>query len=542
MLDVGAPRPSRMVVLPGADTWTLVAFDDEKAWFTTVGTDGRVLGEIVTATPFGRYPGPDGLIGAAPGENLQLLIGRGPFDQTARLSLGLVGFAVRNGDATKERDTGIGEATQRAGATAHGAGLGLVVWMETDPSGWQIRATRVHDGIPLDGEGVVLGSGFPASIAAIFDANDFVVVWADDEGIALRRIAATGALPDPAPSRISDEEASWVRLSSRGDGAALITWVSANTHAVRAARLTGSQVTGVTDVAPGVRAIRTGAAASLDAHLVAFFAPFVVDCRITCPQMPMPALARLVDAMGNPTGPVRQITGPIAYLTRDPAWSSGFWTVPVDQENGTFMARLDAQATAVGGTFVPPGSWIARSGERLELWSPHYRGEVSAEGTNVWYEPLPPIAAGERRILESAPVGGASLIQRDSRLLLRTIVPHHRLADLAVVHVGRIRQGADLLDTIRIEHRGGDVFPALRISLQSGFESDPEIVSTSRPLYELTEGPFVPGEVIEMTVRWSSITTSDLVVWALPEAREVSAEDNFLVLERVEPRRRAVRR
>ena len=138
------------------------------------------------------------------------------------------------------------------------------------------------------------------------------------------------------------------------------------------------------------------------------------------------------------------------------------------------------------------------------------------------------------------------LVKVRGRYYIRPVAPHALRADLGIT-IDRSREAGERIERIRIQHQGGDVIPSMRVGIEGGEKytvwalRKPE-VSSDRPIVDGSiAGPFSPGDVVNVTIRWTDHALNDLFFWALPEARDDDAEDNFVVLSAVE-RRRAVRR
>ncbi|HSN69451.1 MAG TPA: hypothetical protein VLV48_09410, partial [Thermoanaerobaculia bacterium] len=278
-----------VLVSPSPSGWTIFYRADGASRIASLRNDGSVALDSYLTGPF---PSRDSLfyysfVAASARDDAHLLLQPAPFGTV----LGLESIAVVGTRAYLTPTYGMSNAVQQWGRAAHGPGIDLVAWLEAGSNGWDIRATRTKDGLPLDGQGLLLGSGFPTSLEAAYDGEAFAIVWSDSKGIFLRRVDLNGTILDGAPIVISTVGAQPVSVAGSGDGGLLIGWPDPQPTvayvrggALRSTQSPGTQATG--------RQIEVGG--SRAAFLAAFASP-LVGCHFDpCVQDERPVMVRLV--------------------------------------------------------------------------------------------------------------------------------------------------------------------------------------------------------------------------------------------------------
>ena len=231
---------------------------------------------------------------------------------------------------------------------------------------------------------------------------------------------------------------------------------------------------------------------------------------------------QLVTAQGFPTGSPLLITPAMQAIVREPISHGGDWFVPILQPDGPRVVRVSSSATSVLGRAPAIDGELRSAATGIEILGDRFRGLLSADPENVWYEPLP-LDSGESA--EGAMAQSETLlVDTGARLVLRPLASQALSADVAVVHVRRTGSGSQVTDTVRIEHRGGDDVGALHVEVWPAMLS--QGMTSTRPIVNgRIEGPFKEGETIEITLPGIAAPLETLVT-VLPFARETAAADN----------------
>lgn len=507
-----------VLVSPTLEGWAVLYRSEGEARIANVRNDGAIGADRPLSGPFpssasSRSPY---FAAASAREDNHLLIQPAPFGTT----LGLESIAVSGALSFATGTYAIGDAVQKWGRTAHGPGVDLVVWLESGYQGWDIRATRVQEGNPLDGEGIVLASGFPSSLEAIFDGENFAVVWSDRDGIFVRRLDLHATVIDGAPILVSAAAAQQVIVAASGDGALLVGWQEPEAEAaiVRGGRLRSS-----VSVGRGASTDEMEAGGNRTSFLAVLAEPEHM-CNISpCQIGRLPVAVRLLTPEGTPVGDPVPISAPMAVsAVGKPVAHGGEWFVPILKRGDARVVRLPGSASFVIARVPTIEGRLRSAAGGIEILGPAFRGLLSSDPENVWYEPLP-LEPGD--VAEGAmDASDTLLVDTGTRFVLRPIASPTVTADIAVVHRQRSVQGDYSLDGVAIEHRAGDPVSALQVEVRNG-----TVVSSSRPIVNgRIEGPFEQGETIELMV--SGLRLEERVVSGLPFARETAAADNFLVI------------
>ncbi|HEU5162611.1 MAG TPA: hypothetical protein VFV54_05680, partial [Thermoanaerobaculia bacterium] len=351
-----------VLVSPSPSGWTLFYRGDGAARIATVRTDGSVALDSFLTGPF---PSRDSLFyysfrAASARDDSHLLLQPAPLGTI----LGLESIAVTGTRAYVTPTFAISNAVQQSGRTAHGPGLDLVAWLEAGSNGWDIRATRVKDGLPLDGEGLILGSGFPSSLEATYDGATFAIVWSDRDGIFLRRVDLNGTILDAAPIVISTAAAQQVSVAASGDGGLLVGWPDpqATVAYVRSGTVRNTQPAGTSQTG---HQIEVGG--SRDAFLGAFASP-PLGCQFDpCIQDERPVMVRLVTAQGVPTGPPLPLTASILATVGEPVSHRGDWFVPILQPDGPRVVRVTGSGSAILGRVATIAGELRSAANGIEI-------------------------------------------------------------------------------------------------------------------------------------------------------------------------------
>jgi hypothetical protein len=517
------------LISPSPSGWTLFYRAGGAMRIASVTAQGTIASDRILEGPFplldGRYY--YGLEAASARDGNHLLL------QPAAIGtvLGLESIAVAGNAAYATAAYAVFDAVQQWGRTAHAPGLDLVAWLEAGDRGWDIRATRVQDGAPLDEEGLVLGSGFPASLAVAYDGETFAVAWSDRDGIFLRRVDLLGNLPDSAPLLVSTAAAVEVTAAGSGDGGLLLSWPRPRPTVayVRGGRVRSTAFVGSDDT--GDR-LETGG--SRPSYLVTF-AYLPPPCQLgPCEIDFKPVAVQLVGPSGAASGGPVAITDPAPAIAGKPVSHGGEWFVPIVLFTGDpnepyipRVVRLTGSATSsIGSVRTVEGKLRSMTGG-LEILGTTFRGMLSSDPENLWFEPLP-LEDGDAAegVLPASP---ALLVNTGTRFVVRPHSSPTLSADIAVVYTGRSSSGPLVSHTVRIEHRGGDDVPALYVDVRPAHHLE---VTSSRPIVDgRIDGPFKPGEAIELVIRGNLRP----FVTALPFARETAAADNFLLVDEEAP-------
>ncbi len=123
---------------------------------------------------------------------------------------------------------------QQHPAIAHGPNQHLVVWSERDG----LWATRVENGVSLDGRGMQLAEGPTGPASVVFDGESYIVAWwqyaANRVAVYARFISPAGEIDDPLRF-----ESSYANLTLATSGpATLMLWGDMTIQAVRLDRAT----------------------------------------------------------------------------------------------------------------------------------------------------------------------------------------------------------------------------------------------------------------------------------------------------------------
>ncbi len=517
------------LVSPTPSGWAVFYRSGGNARMAAVRTDGAVVADAPLSGPF-PSPGPllySGVAAASVTDANHLLLQPAPVGTT----LGLESIGVAGTLAYTTGTLAISDAVQQWGRVAYGPGVDLVVWIESGMAGWDIRATRVQDG-PLDDEGILVGTTFPASVDAVYDGETFAVVWSDEDGVFTRRLDLNGNLLDGAPILVSTAPAADVSAAGSGDAGLLASWVdgSASTPRPAVALVRSGRVRSTATIGSAATGLQTEIGGSRSAFLAAFAEP-PATCRFDpCIVDEKPVAVQLITPFGAPSGGALPITEPMTATVGNPVANDGSWFVPVLQADGARVVSVTKLASVVTGRIATiPGALRSVSGG-LAILGDAFRGMLSPDPEtleNLWFEPLP---LDEGDLAEG--VMGASealLVDTGMRYVLRPLASPAESADIAVVRGGRLVSGSYVFDTVRIEHRGGDDVPALHVAVW------PETLQVTSPIDIVDgwmEGPFAPGDAVEIVVR--GFPSDAALVAVLPEVRETVAGDNFLVIEKAD--------
>ena len=474
---------------------------------------------------------------------------------------GFAVYSVDNGFVRARGVHGVGPASQRGAEIGHGPGVDLVVWTEPSFSGLSLRGTRVRNGVPLDGPGFLLGSATTGGVhypppVVVFDGEAFLVAWVEEVGtISLRRVGIDGyvfetfrleALPTAGTS--GDPA---LDLASRHDGAALLTWSEGHSGSDVASSLITRGVPGPVTVPmfPNVW-ISTGAASFNGDHFLLVGSSRAKYCQTEAGCMPPPpreVWSRILNPDGTPGGPAVLVEAfPFATQQKPLPFEDG-WIVPVNHVEGVQQGNRGqgSRLVRVTGSGIPYrengviGDELLETAEGPMVWSDRFRGMIDGELRPIWFEPLPV----EDPFGNYGPLsdGAFLVVQDDTRLVVRSATPHPLRADLGIL-ITRSREAGVRVETIVVQHQGGDVIPAIHIGIVGGerylggWNVDHPDVSDRSSIGSI-KGPFAPGDSVNFVIRWASETHRDLFIWALPDARDEDAEDNFVTLPAVERRR-----
>ncbi len=426
---------------------------------------------------------------------------------------------------------------QHAATIVRGAGMDLVVWSEERDSAWTLRATRVANDRPLDGEGIVIASVRSYGHEAAFDGESFSVVWDQPEGTFLRRIAMDGTVIDPAPIFL-DAEPGVSTIASLGGGEVLVGWQLGGRVAILRDAI---KVSGI-DLAPALRWLSFFEATSFDDSYLVVSIPLLQGCQFTCYPPPVPIEAHRLSRDGNRIGePLRvAVTDNPQSLSR-PIAAGGAWFFTWPRSIGPEIVRVSPSAPLLSRT--PALSGELRStpvGIEIVATALPFRAMLSRDLEPVWYEPLP-IGDGERAVgvLSSE---ASFLVELNERYFVRPATPRGE-ADLAVVHRERRYEPFTVIDDVTIEHRGGTPVDAVFLHLWG----EPYVtLSASAPVDRgRIERRMLPGDSIQVSIRGGSSGLSSRMFIALPAARDAAPANNVLKIPPNGPlrdRRRTVAR
>lgn len=517
---------------PAPEGWAFFYRSAGRARVATVLSNGTIASdrEIAGDVPIGSYSSRVVAVGTELQRNL--VIQRGwP---------GLESVLVLGADALDTPSYAIGDAAQHSAVIARAPEMDLIVWSEAADGEWTLRATRVVGDRPLDGEGIVVASGSPYPAEAIFNGESFAVVWDQPPGgTFLRRVGVDGTLIDPEPVLL-DAEGGVSTIASSGNGDLLVGWQFGGKVAVVR---NGTPLPGIS-LWPEPRMFGFFEAAAFGDSYFVVSVPAIEGCQITCIPDPVPIEARHLARDGGPVGAPFTLgfTDDHESLT-EPIAAHGVWFLSMLESKGPEVVRIRSSAPLMTRTPAIRGE-LRSTGAGIEIvgWAVRqtFRGLLSPELKTLWYEPLP-VTAGERlaAVLTSET---SILVEQNQRYVLRS-VPPAAAADLAIVHRGRRVAGATIVDDVTVEHRGGSPVNAIFVDVWSGGYLT---MSASRPMINgRIEGPFLPGESIDLSISGLSDTREARLVIALPDARDVAAADNFLEIGSngpVRERRRAVNR
>ncbi|HEY0590274.1 MAG TPA: hypothetical protein VGF40_00795 [Thermoanaerobaculia bacterium] len=527
---------NRALIAPSPSGWAVIYRRADEARIQRVRNDGTTVSDTALSGPFpsrGSFLY-HGIVAASVRDDAHFLLQPAPVGTT----LGLESIGIAGALAYPTAPLAVAQSVQQWARAAHGPGVDFVVWIESGFSGWDIRATRVKDGAPLDGEGVFLGTSFPAYLDVAYDGEAFAIIWSDANGIFVQRVDLLGAILDPAPIRVAATQAAAVTAAGSGDGGLLLFWFDrppAEPWRPTVALLRGGRVRGTAPIGSTLFGHDVEIGGSRDGFLAVFASP-PLGCNFDpCIQTPLPVGVQFVTPQGIPSGPPAPITESMFAFAGKPESHGGEWFVPLHPTDGPKVIRLTGSGSSTLGrtaTIVGGGLWgdLRSAPGGLVITDGRFRGMLNATPENVWYEPLP---------LESGEFGDALmaasemvLVDTGTRYVLRPLQEPAAAADIALVDAGTTAQGGT---TVRIEHRGGDDVPALHVE----FWPTSLLVTSSRPIEGSTiDGPFKAGETIELQIHGPL----PALVTVLPYAREAAAADNFQVLGEEPPPPPAKRR
>lgn len=517
------------------DGWMVIVRNlSEPARILTIGLDGRIVEQREIHLPT-REKHMARIVASALRSH-HLLV--------TAASLGVHVAEIDGATVRVHAPLGIGESRQMAARIARGPGVDLVAWRENSFSGWSVRATRVREGVPLDTAGLLLGnSATPDPPAVVFDGEAFVVAWNGESTIFVQRVGVDGS---PLESSQRSTLARNPALSSRGDGRALLSWVwnYAASGTLISRGIAGNTISDL--MPPHVWVTHTAHAFDGDSFLV-------VGSDESVPGFPGQILhqqtwVRVLNADGTPRGAAVEVNEGYLSSGASPLPQADGWIAPV--RTWHVLELIQTTKAGIPHRRVPTidGELMRASGD-LMIWGPHHRGVMDETLRAEWFEPLP--IGGDEENGGALDDGSFLLVRSSERYAVRPVMPHARKADLGIT-VTRSREMSARNDVFRIEHRGGDVIPSMRVGVSGGartlpWSSIPPHVSTDhsitdgklygRPSGASISGPFYPGDSVEIIVHWSVLASRDLFVWALPDARDERAEDNFVVISAVEKRR-----
>lgn len=503
------------IVSPFASGWTVFYRSGGAARTMRLTSAGSIESDALLG---GAFPSPAGgyaMIAAGSADADRHLLLQPAVIGTA---VGLESIAVSKNHAYVTSPYAVTDAIQQWARTAHGVGIDLVAWLEASENGWEVRASRVQNGSPLDGSGILLASGFPSSLAAAFDGRDFAVAWSDTGGIFVRRIDMQGAFVDRDTIQVSTIPIQQVVLAGSGDGGLLAGWPGSEPTV---AYLRGGRIRATVPVGSPQTGPQIEVGGSRDSYLVGLADP-EPECHFD-PCVGAPPAVRVVTPTGAAAGPAVPIAESPFGRVGKPVFHGGEWFVPLVFFHGPEIVRLSASGTAVIDRVPALEGTLRGTADAVAILADAFRGMLTVGPANDWYEPLP-LAEGEAA--EGAMAASDTLlVNSDGRYVLRPLSAAAAVADIVLVLTGRVGSGTHAYDSVRIEHRGGDPVPALHVRLWPDLH-----VTSSRPIVDgRIEGPFAQGETIDLVVR--GVVSSPSLLAVLPEARESVAEDNFLALE-----------
>lgn len=519
------------------DGWTVLYSQSGETWLANIGLDGVLTSNHqIVLPPDRKVLSFSSFVSASPFHHLLFA------QQTAGLEvLEIDGHTVR-----VRTDLGMFDAAQSGARIAFGPGLDLVVWREHTGSGWTVRASRIQNGMPLDGEGLLLGTiretwaVDPDDPAVVFDGAAFLVAWIDlSRSLMVRRVGVDGTLFE-AREPIAMSGSSNLRLASRYDGTALLT-SSTFSGIVGSLIVHGVPGPPIFPLFPAKSEVRNHSSSFDGAHFLVTGGTNY-SCQLLCPSPNRSKVwTRILNPDGTPAGAPALLDEADEARGGRPLPQSDGWIVPVLDFYGLRLFQT-SKAGIPHRELRTLGEDLIESSQGPMVWSEHFRGLIDAELRPDWFEPLP-IGTGETN--GGALSGGEFLLVHDGlRYVIRSAPASSLRADLAVVADRTSWEAQTRLDRIRIQHQGGDVIASMRFGVSGGIRERTERLEiiSERPIVDGSiAGPFAPGDVVEIAVRWSRNARGDLFVWALPEARDTDAEDNFLTLP-VPERRRLLRR
>ncbi|HUO83601.1 MAG TPA: hypothetical protein VM534_00670 [Thermoanaerobaculia bacterium] len=502
------------------DGWTVLYRRSGAAWQANVGLDGTLIGiQQIVLPPERELASISEFASGSRSHHLLFTV----------KTFGIEVVEIDGPTLFVRADLGMADAAQTSAQIAEGPGVDLVVWRESTGEGSSVRATRVLNGMGLDGAGLLLGGGG----TAVFDGEMFLVAWADaSRRVWVRRLGIDGSLTEPA--MVSERGTSSMSLASRGDGVALLTWTVGELQGISGSLI----VHGIPGpVIPKIAGPHSPQSA-FDGQNFLVTADQRFECPFICVSPPHEVVVKILNPDGTPSGPAVVISEGYGQRPGRPLPRNDGWLVPVLDNFGLTLVEITTNGFPYRELRMMKGELIETT-EGTMLWSTRFRGVIDEQLRPEWFEALP-VAPGEGNGGALAD-GSYALVQYGSRYFIRPAPAHPLRADLGVT-IQRSRELGTRIERVRIEHRGGDVIPSIHVGVEGGVRREYPEVFSDRPVVDgAIAGPFAPGDSVELEVRWEDPAGMDLLIWALPEARDLHAADNFVTLPAVE-RRRAVRR